>query len=330
MSEVEELLPWHTHAWQHLQEYIQQNRVPHALLISGSVGLGKQLLSLQYAAALLCLTRNKDQRACGQCHSCVLLKANTHPDFLLIGPANEEKSIGIDLIRDLIPLLALKPQYSGYRVVVVNSAEMMTNACANAFLKCLEEPNLRTIIVLVCNELKRLPATILSRCQKLTLREPERNVALNWLKNNQVTEHRDSLLIMAQGAPLRALRYSHEQLATVRQNCFKDWLNLSKQISFPVPTAEHWMKFPLPALLQWVSSWLADIIKSRYTSDKNFFYNQDLFNELQLINKKLDLVGLYKLYDDVLTTQKDLQTTLNKQLLIESILINWSALNNRR
>lgn len=327
MTDTCVVLPWHAPYWEHLQQYIRQSRVPHALLIKGSAGLGKRRLAWQYAAALLCENRQSNQLACGKCHSCKLFNAHTHPDFISIEPEAEEKALGIDLIRGLLPKLALKPQYEGFRIVIIHAAEQMNNASANAFLKCLEEPNERTVIILICANARRLPATILSRCQQLHIEKPDSGLAVAWLVQQQVANDHEALLNLAQGSPLRALDYAKEQLAPLRNACFKDWLKIARQQSYPAAVAEQWQKLPSTPLLQWLCSWITDSIKSHYTTEAKYFYNQDFHAELQVVNKKLDLKRLFALYDIVLATQKNWHTTLNKQLLFEVILINWFDIN---
>ncbi len=106
-------------------------------------------------------------------------------------------------------------------------------------------------------------------------------------------------------------------------------MQLAKQQSNPVVIAEQWQKLLPAPILQWLCSWLTDLIKNHYTNDARFTVNSDLQRELQVLSKRLDLKRLYVLYDTVLDTQKNWQTNLNKQLLLEVILINWFNLNFR-
>jgi DNA polymerase-3 subunit delta' len=326
----EALLPWHVSQWSYLQETIKQERIPQALLINGIMGLGKRQLAEQYATALLCEHRRPDLLACGNCHSCLLLKANTHPDFISIEPETEEKAIGIETIRNLLPKLALKPQFEGVRVVLIHSAEQMNTASSNAFLKCLEEPSERTVIVLICANYRRLPATILSRCQHLALSKPAPSLGVAWLSSQGVQVDQAQLLNLAQGAPLLALSYAQANLLTTRNQCFTDWLKIAQRQIHPVAVAEQWQKLPLTSLLQWLISWVSDLIKSQHTHAEQYFDNQDLLKQLQMSSTKLEPKQLFALYDKVLEAQKLSHTTLNKQLLLEVILLHWYDLNYRR
>ena len=86
------LYPWQHESWQQLQSYVVQKRVPQALLLNGTLGIGKQRLAEQFAYALLCEKPLLDGLSCGQCGSCLLIKAQTHPDFMVIEPEEDAKT----------------------------------------------------------------------------------------------------------------------------------------------------------------------------------------------------------------------------------------------
>lgn len=329
------LLPWQQHQWEHLCSYIAQKRVPQALLITGNKGLGKQQLAHQFATALLCARPQTSGMACGHCSSCLLVNADTHPDFIQIQPEEPGKGIGIGQIRSLISRLTLKPQFETQRVVIVNPADKMNNAAANAFLKCLEEPTERTSILLITEKPAKLPATIISRCQKLAVVTPDKDVAVKWLaeimqcdaSTNKTLQLNVSL---AQGAPLLALEYANDQTLTLRNECFDNWMAIAKQLKSPVIIAEDWYKLPASPLIFWITSWIIDLIRCFYRAQVANLYNPDLKEPLQELSPRLELKGLYKLYDLLLSDRQRLDTQINKQLLFEEILIQWHQLNRSK
>jgi len=322
------LLPWLQANWDHLNRYIQQKRIPQALLITGHQGLGKQHLAMQFAYSLLCTQLKGNGLSCGYCDSCLLLDVQTHPDLINIQPEEQGKAIGIDQIRSLITKLTLKPQFEAYRVVTINPAEQMTRSAANAFLKCLEEPTERTVLLLVTDKPGKLPATIVSRCQKLAVPTPDKEVGINWLKQQSIKDDPEILLSLAQGAPLLAQQYGNDETLKLRNQCFNAWMNLAKQQDNPVAIAESWQKLAEPSLIVfWMTSWLIDLIKCSYQTNAGNFYNPDLNQHLKALAQQLDLIGLYKLYDLLLLSRQRLDTPINKQLLFEEILIQWYDLN---
>jgi DNA polymerase III subunit delta' len=297
------------------------------LLIQGSKGVGKRHLAEQFASALLCEQPLADYHRCGQCHSCLLFTAQTHPDFMLLQPEEGKSAIVISQIRDLITKLSLKPQFERYRVVMLETADKMNNAAANAFLKCLEEPNERTVIMLLSDRPSKLPATILSRCQKLAIITPNKETVLPWLKEQGITADANALLGLAQGAPLLALSYAKDGVLTLRNDCFQQWLAVATRKKHPIEIAELWLKLPESALLFWLTSWVVDLIKCAYQSLADNLYNPDLQANLQSLSSQLDTQKLYCLYDLLLQSRGRLETQVNKQSLFEEILILWSELH---
>lgn len=328
-------LPWQQHQWEHLCSYIAQKRIPQALLITGNKGLGKQQLARQFAVALLCAAPQNNGIACGHCSSCLLVNADTHPDFIQVQPEEEGKGIAIGQIRNLITRLTLKPQFETYRVVIINPADTMNNAAANAFLKCLEEPTERTVIILISEKPAKLPATIISRCQKLAIPTPDKETVVDWLADTlrcdgAMNKTLHCNISLAQGAPLLALDYANDKTLALRNECFEAWMAIAKQSKAPVIVAEDWHKLPAASLIFWATSWIIDLIKSFYQSQAENLYNPDLSAQLQELSKRLELKGLYKLYDLLLLGRQRLDTQINKQLLFEEILIQWHELNRSK
>lgn len=323
------IFPWHEQSWQHLQCYVQQNRIPQALLITGNKGLGKQALAEQYTNALLCHNSQNEGDACGQCQSCLLAIAGTHPDILHIQPEELGKNISIAQVRSLTSKLSLKPQYDRYRVAIINPADALNNAAANAFLKYLEEPTERTCLILITDKPSRLPATIISRCQKLPIKPPDQTTLINWLTQHAIHENVELLCSLSKNAPLLAQQYATDQHIDTRNQCFTQWTAIAKKQTHPVLVAEQWLAIPDTTLLFWLSTWVIDIIKCTYQVRSSYLHNPDLTKPLQELARQLELTGLYTLYDLLLQCQQRLHTQINKQLMLEEILIHWSTLTQR-
>ncbi|NOQ64754.1 MAG: DNA polymerase III subunit delta' [Methyloprofundus sp.] len=317
------IYPWQAKDWQHLTAYVKQERTPQALIINGVQGLGKELLALNYAQYLLCLNR-QDNTACDQCDACKLFQAHTHPDFIVLEPEEAGKAIGVGLVRQLLTKLTLTPQYSAYRVVLINPADAMNINSANAFLKCLEEPPERTVMLLLTEQMQQLPATIMSRCQKLMLHSPDANIAKQWLQEQGVTNDQQLLLNLTQGAPLQALAYAQNDVLKLRKQCFEEWQNILSRHACPVSLAEQWLKLSAAQLLVWLISWTEDIIKCQFSAETGFLSNEDFAKHLHVLAKQLNLKQLFEFYRLLLQNQYRFQTPLNKQLLLEELLITWA------
>ena len=324
--------PWQLLLWQQLVGYIKQQRIPQALLITGAKGVGKRYLAEAFSQALLCQKPLIDHLACSECQGCKLWSAQTHPDYFLIEPDELGKVIGIDKIRQLIVKLALKPQFDTQRLVIIEPADQLNNASANAFLKCLEEPTERTCLILLTDNPARLPATIRSRCQTVHCQQPDRQIARQWLQRQGVHEHYDLLLKFSQGAPLLAKQYADLQFIDIRQDCFNGWLQVLEGKQNLAILAEQWQKqdnLDLGVLLNWMISWVMDIIKSAHQADEDQLQNPDMKKSLQALAERLELKRVYKFYDNLLHAQSQVSKQINKQLLLEQLLINWAQLNIR-
>jgi DNA polymerase III subunit delta' len=118
-----ELLPWQLPQWQHVIARVEQQRLPHAVLLTGVAGLGKTLFAAKMAESLLCQSPNEHFHACGHCHSCQLVQAGNHPDHLTIRSEEAGKSIKIEQIRALKEKQSLTPSIANWKTVVIESAD---------------------------------------------------------------------------------------------------------------------------------------------------------------------------------------------------------------
>jgi len=146
-----------------LQSLLIRGRVPHAFLFYGMEGIGKRTTAWTLAKALNCLKGPRD--SCDACSQCRKTDHKNHPDIIILRP--EGQFIKIQAIRDLQERMKFKPWEGKKRVCIIDDADRMNDAAANALLKTLEEPPPANIIILVSANPVQLPATILSRCQQL-------------------------------------------------------------------------------------------------------------------------------------------------------------------
>jgi DNA polymerase-3 subunit delta' len=172
------VFPWLENSFKQLASRIAANKLHHALLVQGPAGLGKSSFVLQLAQLLLCKARQGD-KVCGQCQSCLLNAATTHPDLHVV---ESDKQIGVDQIREAIKKLVSSAHLSGAKVLIIYHAHTMTESSANALLKTLEEPTANTYLLLTTDKPERILPTIKSRCEKLALPLPSLDLTLAWVK----------------------------------------------------------------------------------------------------------------------------------------------------
>jgi DNA polymerase-3 subunit delta' len=153
-------------AAQLLTRALESGRVAHAYAFIGPPGTGRTAAAKSFAAALVCA-----QGGCGACRDCRLAAAGQHPDLHLIVPTPPKDNpkgrqyIRLEEIHELERKASLRPVMGARKVFVIDDAEKMVPEGPQAFLKTLEEPPARTVMILVLPTTRALPATILSRCQ---------------------------------------------------------------------------------------------------------------------------------------------------------------------
>ncbi len=315
--------PWHDPLWAHLDAYLIQDRLPHALLLSGARGLGKRRLAKAFAARVLCETAT----ACGRCGPCRLLAASSHPDLIEIAP-EAGKPLTVDRIRGLIGRLELKPQYRRGRMVVVESADQMNAAAANSFLKTLEEPAEETTILLLCEMPGRLPATILSRCQHLKLAVPPASQALRWLQDQGFAAELSQVALgQTGGAPLAAKQWMESDLPDRRRRFMETLEKLLDGRHDPVLLAASWQEEDLSRLLTWLQTVTADLIRLAQGGGERLL-NPDRRQWLQELACRLNLKRLYELWQRLLEMREGLHTQLNQVLLLETLFITLHRLRS--
>ena len=202
-------------------ESIRAGRMHHAWLISGPEGVGKATLAYRAARRLLAGQREGDSLALDPADPVFRrVAANAHADLLTIERVFNEKTrrmktqIAVEDVRKITGFMGLTPAEGGWRVVVVDGAEELNQASANALLKVLEEPPPRAILLLVCAAPGRLLPTIRSRCRRLRLTplaDEEMGELLRQYLPNLTDDERGRLVTLAEGSPGRAIMLAADE-----------------------------------------------------------------------------------------------------------------------
>lgn len=281
------LLPWQQNLWSQLTARVlaPSQSLPHALLAAGMQGMGKRAFVWRLVAWLLC--HNRDQSplgACGDCESCQWLKSGTHPSLQVLPTismpmnaathdshaalksSNQNKTasiltsnqatktavkglltIKIDDIRALQPFIYQGGQ--GMRICVLDHAEQMTVAAANALLKTLEEPQAQVHLFLISDSPAKLLPTIKSRVQQLPLQSIKPKLAHDYVTDVLgSTIHREAvspsqieqLLQMANGAPLAAIDLAQADWYSKRALWLTTWQALKQGKRSSIAASDYW------------------------------------------------------------------------------------------
>jgi DNA polymerase-3 subunit delta' len=306
------LYPWMQAQWQ--QWLSLQGRLGHAYLLAAPPGIGIEAFVLQQAQTLFCQHGN----ACGQCSGCHLFTTEQHPDFYHLRLLDEKKEIGVDQVRELIYQLNETSHQGGYKIAWVEQPELLNASAFNALLKTLEEPGQQTLFILTTHQLGRLPATIVSRCQKLRFAMPDLSTAQAWLQQQQ--PQADAALLkralrLNWGAPLAALQW-------IEARGFEEdaeWKNALKQLQSGQKTVpqvvEQWLKWPRPeAVFDYFYQWTVAALRNTFYSENQG--DAAAFDESRLQN-------WLRFQQAVLQAKESWLGNANKQLVLETLCLEW-------
>jgi len=324
--------PWQEKPWQFLISEVNQQRLTHALLMHGASGLGKRDFSIAFSAYLLCDDK-QEETACGHCQSCRWFQVGSHPDFFQVSLEEKSKSIKVDQLRTLTESLQKTSHRGGYQVALIESADTMNRAAANALLKTLEEPAGQVVIILVADRLNTLPATVISRCQYVEFCASVNDQSIQWLRQKIDNDMNASLLLkVADYAPLRALEYVQLGYFELRDQWLRNLLNVQRNEVSPIAPAADFLKKELPLLLTILMSIICDVVRLQHGVQPDVLCHSDRLAQLQTLAQVHDIIKLHEFFQ---SCQKALAATqrgihVNPQLLLEDLLIDYARCCERR
>lgn len=171
-----------------LQNAIKSNRVAHAYLFAGPRGTGKTTTARLLAKAVNCLREDLTQRPCDQCAHCQAVNNNNFLDLIEIDAAS---NTSVDDVRDLRDKINFSPSQGRKKIYIIDEVHMLSTSAFNALLKTLEEPPEHALFILATTEVHKIPATVLSRCQRHEFRRIPIKDIVDHLTGLINTEHID-------------------------------------------------------------------------------------------------------------------------------------------
>jgi DNA polymerase-3 subunit delta' len=311
--------PWQQQVYQQASAALDAGRLGHGLLFQGPAQLGKFAVAERLAQRALCTGRGVGGDPCGQCRGCQLLAAGTHPDYQQVsfGPTRDgtklRTEIVIEQIRRLSEQMALTPQYGGAQVVIIDPADAINTAAANALLKTLEEPVPGRYLWLISARPNRLPATIRSRCQKLEFRLPKRADALTWLQaQGHAPSETEEALEAARGHPGLAHAWLQGGELALRREVAADLAGVARGELAVVATAQRW-----------VADEQADL-RLRFAADLA------VDGAAERLTEPMRARSLAAWFDRANRARELLRTTVRADLVVVELLMAWRAGETRR
>ena len=299
----------------------KKSRRSQSLLFSGPSGIGKKLVALAWAQAVLC----KVEKDCEGCSSCKRVLSLKHPDLLIVSPG-DSPTLKIDQIRQLQNFVALKSFEGGGKVVIIDEAHQMTAQASNALLKTLEEPPENTYFVLITSNRGAILPTIQSRCQKilfghLSQAELKKIVpdaedwcfALSQGRVELVTRFMDK---EHKAKRILAMRFLKDIPDSKLYEGFTQTLKLSDDRESSLFTTHCWAQALKVSLSQALGAEVSGL------SDEN--------ETLDSLKKNFSVPALIKLSQNLLRLEQDINANVNKSLAFENFFIDAKALKGSR
>lgn len=328
---------WHDAIWREL--WAPATGLPHALLLTGCEGIGKSAFAIGLAARLLCEDPAAGTAACGACASCRWFSGGNHPDYRYVIPeadietegeaAEGEKKkasrqIRIDQIRTLEDFVFVGAHRHGARVVVIEPAEAMNIAAANALLKILEEPPSSVYFILISSQWRRLLPTIRSRCRVLKLPQPALAEATEWLAakgDRQAAE----LLPLVGGAPLLAIEESERGRGSALAGLVASLTDPGRD---PLALAARWEAqlqtkgeggLPMETLVGALQKWVADLAQCKLAGRSRYHSAKGMAGSVE----KASAMGLIRCYNELVRMRALASHPLNPRLFLEEMAARY-------
>ncbi len=299
----------HQTQWQLLQEASFRNRMPQALLFVGPMHCGLNAFTSQLCQLLLCQNEKAAAKPCQECMDCRMISDTQHPDLEWIRPEKTGAVIKIDQIRQLQHSAYLTPQRGRYSLIVIERADSMNVAAANALLKILEEPAAHLVFVLIAEQLSTILPTVLSRCRLMHFSSGDELNSHNLLGLAALyqQEEEDS------EAGERALLLNQAELI------LDDVIALMKGQAHPCAIATKWTAFEFNALLWFLYLVFAQLQRMKFVPGP---ITGPATDQLLQLSSVLNVLSIFKHLDAINTLLKQLhqRLNLNKNLALDNFL----------
>lgn len=306
-----------------LQKTIEVGKIGHAYLFYGPENLGKKSMAKYFAMSLIC---EGEKKPCLKCQNCQQFLKDLYSDIIWIRKNEDKKNISIDQIRDLKEKIGLSGFTNGYKIVIIVNAEEMTNEAANSFLKILEEPPQKSVIILLANKLRHIPETILSRCQTIKFAPVKKDEITEFIKKEYKLNQNqaEEISAMAFGLPGRANKFleNKEFLDDFikNQNLFIKILesDISQRLKIAKEVAES--EELAKIILRW-KTLIRDLMFLK-TGNEELIVNQPLKSKIKKIAEKYNFEKIYFSAQALDNLSFYLDQSINARLALDNLIIN--------
>ena len=307
-----------------LNRSLASGRLAHAYLFSGPDGVGKRLMALALARAIVC----HEQRGCGDCQACRKIDHRNHPDLHVLEP--DGNSIKIEQVRSFQKDLNLKPLEATRKICLIEEADSMTVGAANALLKTLEEPRGDTLLILLTAQPNRLLETIRSRCQPLPFtRHPNSRIQAQLEKQLNIDPTESHVLAaLSEGSFKKAFGKDRELYLEERRKLLKTLTGLSPGSILPILDFAEQIaadKTVLPDILEIFQAFYRDVMMVLQGRGDDDLVNLDLKETIQRVSGRENIASILAKLEALIAVRRQLDRNVNRQLAMEVLLLKLAA-----
>ena len=277
-------IPWLNRYEKSWEKIRKNNKIPHAILISGNRGIGKRSFAAWLATEHLDITKKHK--------GCVFpFSIPSHADLKWISPIEGKRDINVNQIRQIIDDLTMSSYEGIGKVTVIDPVNKLNISSANSLLKILEEPPGNTLIILIADKMKNIPATIISRCQHIKIHPPEENESkefLNYMHLDADTKKIDPYIL---ASPLIYERQNNHSQNI--ESIIDDLKNMLNKENSPLDIAAKHSVEESEIFLDWFSYFVyllarnADKIDRQHTKFEEILYKIEISNLFRISSNLL-------------------------------------------
>ena len=312
-----------------MQKSVENNKLNHAYLFYGPTHLGKTTIAKNFLFKILCEKKNK----CGKCIHCQQIEKNIHPNVYSINKEENKKNISVEQIRILQEKLIQSSFYNSYKIILINQAHFLSLEAANCLLKSLEEPNPKTIFILIAEHTKFLPKTIISRTQILKFLPVATEEIIDYFKKqfNLKTEQAFELAKISINRPGLAITfYQNQNLLNEYKKQIQEFINLpqknlSEKFQFIEKKISKKNEFLenvkiLQNIFVQIDLIFRDLILIK-NSLNTFIAHSFLKNELEKLATKYSENQLIQILKEIKKSKEYLLINANPRLVFENLIL---------
>jgi len=321
-----------------LEKALQSRRIPSSYLFYGQESVGKKFTAIEVAKALNC-EKLSPLDSCDKCSSCQKIDRRSHPDLFILepkksSPTAREAILKIDEVRELQRKLLYLPYEGNTKVAIINNAGCMNTQATNSFLKTLEEPPAKTLIILIASNPYQLLPTVVSRCQGIRFyplpNEAIKKIIGHHLKSETGESQPEEIELRSQRSMGQVAKALEEQLLKTSKDR-EELISLISIVSFKrMDQVFLWTKTKakqtehIQLILDELTRILRDAALIKVDPKTRAIINKDLTKQLTALSMEKSMTALLTMCEAVQKTKSAIRSNANTQLSLENMLLCFS------